>query len=326
MKPKKLLPIFKDTYNEFMAEDPFRHSAIISFYSIFSMPALLIIIIQVAGYFLGAKAVRGEISGQIDNMIGPDAAQQVETMISHAGTSGSGIWMQIVGIGILLYGATTVFFQLQKSLNDFWDVRANPKNDILKLVVDRATSLGIIIAIGFILLISLVVSTALSIISDWIEAQFPSYLIYLAMGLSIIINFGIITLVFAIIYKVLPDVEIKWRTVWIGAGVTSVLFLLGKFALSFYFSKANPGSAYGAAGSIILLLSWVSYSSLIMFFGAKFTKVYARYSNEKIVPSSHAEYSYGYQLRMKAQENAEARQNSPDNIPKDSGYRPSGSY
>ncbi|MGB5930856.1 MAG: YihY/virulence factor BrkB family protein, partial [Cyclobacteriaceae bacterium] len=265
MKVKQVFPLLKDTYNEYMAEDPFRHSAIVSFYTIFSLPGLLIIIIEVAGYFLGEQAVRGEISGRIDDMIGSDAAEQVETMITSTGGEDNSIWLQIIGIGILLYGATTVFFQLQKSLNDFWEVRANPKNNIKKLVMDRATSLGLIITIGFILLISLVLSTAISILGDWIESQFPSYLIYLAMALSIVINFMIITLVFAIIFKVLPDVEIKWRTVWVGAGVTSLLFLVGKYALSFYFSQANPGSAYGAAGSIILLLSWVSYSSLILF-------------------------------------------------------------
>lgn len=326
MKPSLIFPILKDTYNEFMEEDPFRHSAIISFYTIFSLPGLLIIIIQVAGYFLGRQAVRGEISGRIDDMIGSSAAEQVETMISSTSSESSSIWLQIIGVGILLYGATTVFFQLQKSLNDFWEVRANPKNNFKKLIMDRATSLGLIIAIGFILLISLVLSTVISIIGDWIEAQLPHYLVILAMALSIAINFFIVTLVFAIIFKVLPDVEIKWRTVWVGAGVTALLFLLGKYALNIYFSKADPGSAYGAAGSIILLLSWVSYSSLILFFGAKFTRVYARYTDEKITPSSHAEYSYSYQMKHRMQEKDKIIRKEGPHRPSKSGYHSSGNY
>lgn len=287
--------LLKETFKEWNEDDPFRLSAVVAYYAIFSLPALMIIIISVAGEFLGQEAVQGEVSNQIGGMIGPDAAKSVEAMIASSYTSGNSTIATIIGIGTLLFGATGVFYQLQISLNIIWRVKVNPKEGIKKVLLDRATSLGVIIAIGFLLLISLLLTSVLSVFSNWITSVLPEYTIYLFYVLEFLLSFAIITVLFALIFKILPDVDIEWKTVWVGAAITAILFVIGKFALGIYFGKAEPGSAFGAAGSIILILLWVSYSCMILFFGAEFTKVYARKYKHNISPSSHAIRTPGYE-------------------------------
>lgn len=297
---KNIGKLLVETYKEWNDDDPFRQSAAVAYYAIFSLPALLIIIITVAGLVFGQEAVQGEVSHQIANLIGQEAANNIETMIANSKKNGNSTVAGIIGIGTLIFGATGLFFQLQKSLNDVWEVKQRKEAGIKKLVVDRATSLGIVIAIGFLLLISLVLTSALSAISNWVTQKLPDYFIYLFYVANFIISFGIITVLFALIYKILPDVNIRWKTVWTGAVVTAFLFVVGKFALGLYFGKADPGSAFGAAGSVILILLWVSYSCLILLFGAEFTQVYARRSGHKIEPSSHAERTAEFKLKHQA--------------------------
>ena len=280
--------MLKQTFSEWNEDDPFRHSAIIAYYAIFSLPALLIIIITVAGFFVGEEAVQGELSEQINEMIGKEAASGIETMIANSAQKDNSTLATIIGIGTLLFGATAVFYQLQKSLNILWGVEVKQGAGIKKLVVDRATSLGVILAIGFLLLISLTLTTLLSALNEWISQFLPDFMIYVFFILNFVVSFGIITVLFAMIYKILPDVEIGWKSVWIGAVITALLFEVGRFALGIYFGNADPASAFGAAGSVILILLWVSYSCLILFFGAQFTKVYAQWYGHGIRPSSHA--------------------------------------
>ncbi len=280
--------MLKQTFSEWNEDDPFRHSAIIAYYAIFSLPALMIIIITVAGMFVGEEAVQGQLSNEIEEMIGREAATGIETMIANSSQKDNSILATIIGIGTLLFGATAVFYQLQKSLNILWGVELREDQGIKKLIVDRATSLGVILVIGFLLLISLTLTTLLSALSDWITHVLPEFMIYFFFVINFVVSFGIITVLFAMIYKILPDVEIGWKSVWIGAAITALLFEIGRFALGIYFGNSDPASAFGAAGSVILILLWVSYSCLILFFGAQFTKVYAQWYGHGIKPSSHA--------------------------------------
>ena len=293
---KEIFSLLKETYKEWNEDDPFRMAAAMSYYAIFSLPGLLMIVVTMAGYFWEAKDVEGEIENQIADMLGPDAASSVETMISNASETGSSTWAAIIGIATLVFGATGVFYQLQQSLNKIWKVEVRKEEGIKKLLLDRVSSFGMILVIGFLLLIFLVLTTALSALSNYITQQLADYLIYIFYVAQFLLSYAIITLLFALIYKVLPDVHIQWRTVWIGALVTAALFVIGKFALGIYFGNSDPASAYGAAGSLILILLWVSYSCLILFFGAEFTQVFARRYGHNIVPSAYARRTASYIL------------------------------
>lgn len=287
---KNFFGLLKQTAKEYMNEDPFRQSAVIAYYSIFSLPALLIIVIWIAGSVFGQEAVQGQVSNQVSSMLGESTGKMVETMIANAAKNDSSVIMKIIGIATLLFGATTVFFQLQKTLNYIWEVEQSPESDWKKMLSDRASSLGLIVVIGFLLLISLVASALITGLSDWIKNNYPDYMVYVAEGINLILSLGIATVLFALIYKILPDVEITWSVVWKGAFITAVLFVLGKFLLGLYFGLASPGSTYGAAGSVILILLWVNYTCLIVFFGAEFTQVHARAAGKRLVPSKLAQW------------------------------------
>ena len=288
----------KETYQEWMNDDAFQKSASIAYYSVFSLPALLIIIITVASLIWSTQYVEQVVTDQISGMMGAEAASQTQTMIENSKQNSSSTWALIVGIGTLLFGATGVFNQLQKSLNDAWEVEADPDAGITQLVKSRAIALGIVVAIGFLLIISLAVTAALSAMSGWIEQQLTSIPPFVFYILQIVISIGVITLFFAMMFKVLPDVEVEWRSVWLGALVTAILFTIGKFLIGFYFGKADPGSTFGAAGSIILIMLWVYYSSLILLFGAEFTQVYARTHGHRLEPSKHARRNAEYRLKQ----------------------------
>lgn len=303
---KNIFSLLKETAKEWSNENPFRQSAVIAYYAIFSLPALLIIIVQVAGLVFGKEAVQGKVEEQIDSMMGQEAASQVQTMISNAGQMESSTMAIIIGVATLLFGATGVFYQMQQSLNKVWEVEPKSDAGIGKMAMDRATSLGVILAIGFLLLISLVLTTAINVLNDWIQSQLPDFMVVLVFVINELLSLGIITLLFALIYKVLPDAKVGWKSVWIGALVTAILFTIGKFGLGVYFGQADPASAYGAAGSVILILLWVNYSALIMLFGAEFTQIYARRHGHQIEPDSHAQRTPGYRLKEKKYEQSEA--------------------
>jgi membrane protein len=285
---KEYFSVLKETYKEWSLADPWRLSAAVAYNAILSLPALLVIIINIAGAIFGDEAVQGIISAEIGKAMGPDTANTIETMIANASGDENTTISTIIGIGVLLFAATGVFFYLQKSLNEIWGVKTDPKAGIKKYAIDRATGLGLVIVIGFLLLISLVITSVLSALGDWIKSVLPDFLHFIFMVVNLIFSLAVITVLFALIFKYLPDVKIKWRSVWIGAGVTSLLFVIGKYLLGLYFGEADPGSAYGATGSIILILLWVSYSCLILFFGAEFTQVFARRYGHPIEPDKYA--------------------------------------
>ncbi len=296
---KSVWQMLVSTYKEWSAADPFRQSATISYYAIFSIPGLLMIVIWTAGVIFGTEAVRGEISMQIGGIMGVDAANGIEMMLKNVSVGDSNILMKSVGIATLVFGATTLFFQLQKSLNYIWEVEASPDNNFLKLLKDRASSLGLILVIAFLLLITLVLSALLALLGNWMEQNFGEWMLYLLKGMNFVVSLGVVTLLFAVMYKVLPDVSISWRTVWIGAFVTALLFTIGKTLLGIYFKYADPTSSFGAAGTVILVMLWVNYTCLILFFGAQFTQVYARRHQMKIEPSAHARWTAKYRLKQR---------------------------
>jgi membrane protein len=285
---KDVPSLLKETIKEWNDDDPFYMSAVVAYYTVFALPGLLFLVIYIAGLVWKEGEVRGEILSQIESAMGQDSAAQMEMIIDQAIGAPTSLFMMIVSIGALVFGATGVFFMMQKSLNTIWNVVEDPKRGILIMLKARAIGLGLIVVIGFLLLVSLLLTTAINVMSEWIMEYLPHYLYYVFYVINFLISLGIITLLFAVIYKVLPDVIIGWRSLWIGSVVTALLFVIGKYALGLYFSLADPADAYGVTGSMVILLLWVSYSCLLIFFGAEFTQVYSRRYGKKIVPKKYA--------------------------------------
>lgn len=280
--------ILKQTFSRWSDRDPFNNSVIIAYYTIFSLPGLLVIIINLAGVLFGSDAVTHQVSAQISGLVGQDTAKDIEAMILEGSKSKGTVLSTVLSIATLLFGATGVFYQMQQVLNRMWDVKPKPKGKILKLVKDRVFSFGLILVVGFLLLVSLLLSAALSAVSDWVGNMLSDGFAIVFHVLDIAVSIGIVTLLFASIFKFLPDARIRWRDVWVGALLTSFLFVIAKFALGVYFGNTNPGSAYGAAGTVILIMLWVSYAGLIVLFGAEFTQVYAEAHGRHVEPDSDA--------------------------------------
>ncbi len=280
----------KDTAKQWWDRDPFNHSIIIAYYTIFSLPGLLIIIINLAGYFYDNEEVTALITGQIQDILGGDTAKDIGSIITNASKSKTTLISSIVGIATLLFGATGVFYHLQQMLNRIWKVepKVKTRHKILELIRDRLFSFGLILVVGFLLLVSLVLSAGLSALSNWVSIHLSESVLVFFGFLDIAVSMGIITILFAAIFKFLPDIKIKWKDVWSGAFLTSILFVIAKFALSLYFGSSDLGSTYGAAGSVILIMLWVSYAGLILLFGAEFTQVHITRMGMKIKPTAVA--------------------------------------
>ena len=282
--------VIKEAFDEFNRSAAIKDSAAISYYSIFSIPGLLIIIIWVAGNFFGEEAIRGQITSQIGGMMGKDTAESVQELIANAMIDKENFIMKAVGVGSLLFAATTLFFQLQQSLNQLWDVEAAPKKAWLKFILDRANSLGMILVIGFLLISTMLMSTLISLFSDYITKKLGFGTYILVDVLNYVIGFGMVVLLFALMFKVLPDVKITWRSVWMGALFTAILFTFGKFLLSFYFAQFKPTSAFGQAGTVILIMLWINYTCSLIFFGAELTKVYTYKKGYPVKLANHAKW------------------------------------
>lgn len=277
--------LLKDTYKAWMADDPYRLSAIIAYYAILSLPGLLVIIINLVGSFWGYEIVQGQLTNEISLALGKDAAESIREMMIDTQNDDKNLIATIIGIATLVFGATGVFYHLQISLNQVWELSTGKSLTIIQMVKKRILSFAFILAIGFLLLVSFMITTLISTLTKYIKSFFPDIVVYIAFLMDFIISVGIITILFALIFKFLPDVLIKWKSVWTGAFITGILFVVGKLILGFYFTKADPGSTYGAAGTIVLILLWVSYSCLILFFGAEFTWVYSKRYGIGIRPS-----------------------------------------
>lgn len=276
--PKTIWYLLKTTAIRWFNRDPFREGSVIAYSAIFALPGLLVVILSIAGYFFGQEAVSGHLHVQITSAMGSDTADQVQQMVAMAATHSKTLIATIIGIATIVIGATAVFVQLQRSLNNIWEVEATAKKaGIWNLIKTRLFSFGLIVSIAFLLLISLVLSSLLTALSVWLRQYWSESLTSIFRVVDVIISVGIITLLFALMLKILPDAKIKSKSVWLGAFITAILFVLGKTALGYYFGAAEPGSGYGPAGSVILIMLWTSYSSMIVFFGAEFTKVYTEY-------------------------------------------------
>ena len=264
--------------------------AALSYYSIFSIAPLLILAIAVAGAIFGAEAAQGQISQSLEGLIGKNGAEVIEAMVKAASSKpGTGLIATIIGTVTLLIGASTVFAQLQAALNIIWKVKPKPESGLKQLIKDRFLSFGMVLGISFLLLVSLLLSTVLAVVGNFLSHLLPGGAI-LWEAVNFLISVGVITTLFAMIFKFLPDAIIAWRDVWIGSFCTSVLFTLGKFAIGLYLGHGSVASAYGAAGSLVIVLVWIFYSSQILLFGAEFTRAYAIMSGSHIVPKKGATF------------------------------------
>jgi len=291
LNPKKhtgLFSILKDTFSNFSDDKVTKLSGSLAYSTIFSLGPLLVVIIALCGLFLDRDAVQGQIYNQLKGFIGADTAAQLQSLIKNAAINGKGVLAAIIGGITLLIGATSIFSEIQDSINDIWGIKAKPKKGWLQFIRNRFLSFSLIVSLGFLLLVSLSVSAVIEGFNNSLLASYPQVTIVVFYVLNILLTFIVTTFIFGAIFKVLPDAKIKWRDVLSGAITTSLLFMLGKAGISFYISRTNVGSTYGAAGSLVILLLWIYYSSVILYFGAEFTKAYATAKGTPIFPSDYA--------------------------------------
>lgn len=285
---KSYWAILKEAGQEFVKDKATKLSAALAYYTIFSLAPMLIVIIFLTGFFFGEKAIQGEIYAHIHDLVGEGAALQIQAMIKNIKLSGENLPATIFGIGVLVITATIFFIEIQDSINYIWGIKAKPKRGWLKMAVNRLISFLMVLSLGLMLMASLIINAVLRAFDQKLEVIMPNFAIPVLNIINFTVTFGIIVVLFAIIFKVLPDAKIHWKDVSVGAFVTGILFLFGKFGIGFYLSHSDVGSAYGAAGSLILILMWVYYSAVILFFGAEFTKVYARHIGTTIIPKEYA--------------------------------------
>ncbi len=286
--PKGIWEILKNSFTGFSDHKITKLSASLAYYTVFSMGPLLIVIISICSLFFGREAIEGQIYGQLEGFLGKDTALQLQDIIKKAAISGKGMIAVIIGGITLLIGATTVFAEIQDSINSIWGLKPKPKKGWLKFIQNRVLSFSVIISLGFLLLVSLGITAIIDGFSNRIMARYSDISVVLVYVVNQIITLAVISSIFGVIFKVLPDAEIRWRDVMLGSIVTAILFMIGKFGISFYISQSNVGSTYGAAGSLVILLLWTYYSSIILYFGAEFTKAYAVKYGTEIHPSDYA--------------------------------------
>lgn len=289
MNFRVLIRLIKESFREWQDDDASTLAAALAYYTSVSLAPLLIIVISIAGAVFGEEAARGEIVSQIQGLVGRNGAELIETAIENANQPQVSNFASIISIVILLFGASGVFAQLQKSLNKVWEVEVKSEEGLKNLVRKRLLSFSAILGLGFLLLVSLVISAALSGLNHYLSKLVPGIDFFWQI-LNFGISFAVITFAFGLMYRYLPDVKISWNDVKIGAIITALLFTVGKFSLGVYLGRGSFGSVYGAAGSLIIILVWVYYSAQILFFGAEFTQVYARRYGSRIVPNKHAQY------------------------------------
>ena len=280
--------ILKAAFSGFMNDLALKYSASLAYYTIFSLGPLLLLIISLAGIFLGKDAIQGQLFKEINGFVGNDAAKQIQDMIKHLEMSGKSTISVIIGAVTLIIGATTVFGEIQESINIIWQVKAKPKKAWLKLVKDRLLSGSLIVSLGFLLLVSLILNGALLAVSDKLKTFLPDVTVVFFNILNVVVSFIVITVLFGVIFKVLPDVKISWKDVRSGAVFTAILFMLGRLVIGIYVGMSANSSTYGAAGALIAILLWVYYTAAILYFGAEFTKAYADFYGKRIQPADYA--------------------------------------
>jgi membrane protein len=317
---KAAFNLLKETFTDWSRDKASRLAAALAYYTIFSIAPLLVIVIGVVGLILGHRSdVQNQVLGQVQGLLGAQGADLIRTMIENTSKPKASILATIIGIVTLILGATGVFGQLQDSLNTIWEVEPKPGRGLLATLRERFISFSMILGVGFLLLVSLVVSTGLAAVGTFIGGAIGAQAA-VGQAINFVISFVVITLLFGLIYKILPDVKIAWSDVWIGAAATALLFTIGRLVLGLYLGRGSVGSAYGAAGSLVILLLWVYYSAQILFMGAEFTQVYATRYGSRIQPAENAQ---------PATEEMRAQQGMPsgkkvDNAPQEGAEQQSG--
>ena len=288
MNSGEIFSILKKTASDWLEDQAPTLGAALAYYTVFSLAPLLIIAIAIAGLVLGQEAAQGQIFNQLRGLLGEESGKAMQEMVQSASAKpASGVTATLIGVVTLLFGASGVFGQLQTSLNTIWEVQPKPGRGIWGILRDRILSFGFILVVGFLLLVSLLLTAGVALVAEWFGGMFPGMEI-LTQIVNFVLSLVIITLLFAMIFKFLPDAKIAWHDVWIGAFITALLFTIGKLALGLYLGKSGVESSYGAAGSLIVLLLWVYYSSQILFFGAEFTQVYANRFGSRVAPAENA--------------------------------------
>jgi membrane protein len=285
MKNPNLWTLLKDTFHDWSEDKAARLAAALSYYTLFSLAPLLVIAIAIAGFFFSRQQAENQIVTQIGGLVGPSAASAIQGMIGSSRQNSSNVIATIVGVALLLVGASGVFGSLQDALNTIWEVRQDPKSGVRATLINRIFSFAMVLGIGFLLLVSLIISAALTAVGAFFQNQLPAAGSGLLFGaLNFVVSFVVITLLFALIFKILPDVSISWRDVWIGAAFTALLFTIGKSLIGIYLGRSSVTSVYGAAGSLVVILLWVYYSALILFFGVEFTQVFTHVQGREVRP------------------------------------------
>ena len=287
MSIKTIMALLKETFAEWNNDKASRLAAALAYYTVFSLAPLLIIAIAIAGAVFGEEAARGEIVTQIQGLVGKEGAKFIETAIENASKPDTGSIASIISVVVLLFGASGLFAQLQDALNTIWEVQPKPNLGLWAIIRTRFLSFTMVLGVGFLLLVSLILSAGLAGVVNFFGHLLPGVGFLLQLT-NFILSFAVTTILFGLIYKVLPDAKITWSDVWIGAIITSLLFSIGRFLLGLYLGNSSFGSTYGAAGSVVIILAWVNYAAQILFFGAEFTQVYARRFGSQIVPDKNA--------------------------------------
>ena len=288
IKIKNISNVLLKSFKSFSEDKILKYSASLAYTTVFSMGPLLIVIIFLASFFFGREATEGKIFFQMQQFVGADAARQLQTIIENASLSGKKAFAAAVGIAALLIGSTAVFAEIQDSINSIWGLKVKPKRGLWKILRNRFLSFSVVVSLGFILLVSLAIATVIEGLSDRLTGRFPNVAVVFFYILNLAITFVITSGLFAVIFKILPDATTKWKDVLPGAMASGVLFMLGKFGISFYVSRSNVGSTYGAAGSLVILLLWVYYSAIILYLGAEFAKAWALDRGSYIRPNDYA--------------------------------------
>ena len=282
-----MFTLLKDTFREWREDGAPRLAAALAYYTTFSLAPLLVLVIAIAGLVGGQEAAQSQVMAQVEDLLGSKGREFIQGMIESASQPTTGLTATIIGAATLLFGALGVFGELQNSLNTIWEVKPKPATSFLdgikRFVIKRLVSFTMVLGIGFLLLASLIISAAISAFAAYIGTRWPLADLWLEL-INFLVSFIVITFLFAMIFKFLPEIKIAWKDVWLGAAVTSVLFSLGKFLIGLYLGRSEVGNIFGAAGSLAILLIWIYYSAQILFFGAEFTQVYANKYGSKIVP------------------------------------------
>lgn len=280
--------VLKESIRRFGRDKVFKLSASLAYYTVFSLAPMLIVIISICGFFFGEEAVRGEVYFMINKIVGDSAATYIQEILKNVSLDDNNRIATYLGLITLIIGATGIFIEIQDSLNYIWSIKAKPKRGWVKQFVNRGLSFLMILIMGLMLVITLLTDSIIQELSNRLIEYFPKITLISFRILNFLITFFIILFLFAIIFKALPDARSKWKDIWVGSATTALLFIIGKLGINYYLNVNDLGSTYGAAGSLIIILVWVYYSSTILYFGAEFTQVYAKFSGRQIQPADYA--------------------------------------